>query len=302
MRNRVAVNWDAVPVTPLDPLKIPGETDVKGLSISTQGRMSLFGPGRLNRVGLEAFRKKLRLQRVMFDLASDLTRVLIAENDCQVPPHKLFPQALRIVKQCFDDWVKPVHPFEKVDAWHSPFYGQVLERLRSNIQPDTEAGEAPEIPVYEKNRGLGSSSDVDFWTSRPVWPVEHSHLNYLVADTRQWEQSASYFVDTHALVRAFVRNAGLGFAIPCFYTGQEHDYLPDFIISLGIEHEAYLILETKGRPDEHKADKAAGARRWVNAVNADGRYGSWDYTVVENPSQVSKAIEDAFTKLNLVAK
>ena len=85
MRNRVAVNWDAVPVTPLDPLKIPGETDVKGLSISTQGRMSLFGPGRLNRVGLEAFRKKLRLQRVMFDLASDLTRVLIAENDCQVP-------------------------------------------------------------------------------------------------------------------------------------------------------------------------------------------------------------------------
>ena len=111
------------------------------------------------------------------------------------------------MKQCFHDWVKPVHPFEKVDAWHSPFYGQVLERLRSNIQPDTEAGEAPEIPVYEKNRGLGSSSDVDFWTSRPVWPVEHSHLNYLVADTRQWEQSASYFVDAHALVRAFVRNA-----------------------------------------------------------------------------------------------
>lgn len=301
VRNRIAVNWDAVPITKLDPLQIPGETQVKGLSISTQGRMSLSGPGRLDRVTLEAFRKKLRLQRVMFDLASDLTRVLITEKKCEVPPHKLFPQAFRIVEQYFTDWVKPIQPFEAVDAWHSPFYGQVLERLRTNIQPDTAEGEAPQIPIHEQHRGLGSSADVDFWTTRPVWPVERSHVNYVVADTRQWEQSTAYFVDTNPLVRSFVKNAGLGFAIPCFYSGQEHEYLPDFIIRLEMERATFLILECKGFPDEHKADKAAAARRWVNAVNADGRHGLWEYAVAEHPSQVKDEIAKAFNKLRLAA-
>jgi type III restriction enzyme len=298
VRNRVAVDWDNVPITPLDPLKIPGETQMKGLSISTQGRMSLSGPGRLDRVTLEAFRKKIRVQRVMFDLASNLTRALITENKCEVPPHKLFPQAFRIVQQYFADWVRPIHPFEKADVWHSPFYGQVLERLRGSIHGDTAQGEAPEIPIYEQHRGLGSSADVDFWTSRRVFPVEHSQVNYVVADTKQWEQSTAYFLDTHPRVRSFVKNAGLGFAIPCFYSGQEHDYIPDFIVRLDLESNAFLILETKGFPDEHKEDKASGARRWVKAVNADGRYGFWDYDVAEHPSEVADAVARAYQRLS----
>ncbi|MCE9611615.1 MAG: DEAD/DEAH box helicase family protein [Chthoniobacter sp.] len=301
VRNRIAVNWDEVPITKLDPLQIPGETQVKGLSISTQGRMSLNGPGRLDRVTLEAFRKKLRLQRVMFDFASDLTRVLITESNCAVPAHKLFPQVFRIVEQYFAHWVKPIPPFESVDSWHSPFYGQILERLRTNIRPDTDEGEAPEIPIYEKNRGLGSTAEVDFPTSRPVWPAERSHVNYVVADTRQWEQSTAYFVDNHPLVRSFVKNAGMGFAVPCFYAGQEHEYIPDFIIRLELERAVFLILECKGRPDQHKDDKAAAARRWVNAVNADERHGLWDYAVAEHPSQVDEKIKAAFKKLTLAA-
>jgi len=301
VRNRIAVNWEDIPITKLDPLQIPGETQVKGLSISTQGRMSLNGPGRLDRVTLEAFRKKLRPQRVMFDLTSDLTRALIEENKCEVPPHKLFPQAFRIVEAYFEDWVKPIPPFEKVDSWHSPFYGQILERLRANIQPDTAEGEPPEIPIYEQHRGLGSSADVDSWTSRPVWPAERSHVNYVVADTKQWEQSSAYYLDTHPLVRSFVKNAGLGFAVPCFYMGQEHDYLPDFIVRLDLPHESFLILECKGFPDEHKDDKAAGAKRWVRAVNEDGRYGLWDYDIADHPGKVHDAVRRASERLRVAA-
>jgi hypothetical protein len=217
-----------------------------------------------------------------------------------VPPDKLFPQAFRIVEQYFADWGRPIHPFEKADVWHSPFYGQELDRLRGNIHGDAAQGEAPEIPIYEQHRGLGSSADVDFWTSRHVFPVEHSHVNYVVADTKQWEQSSAYFLDTHPLVRSFVKNAGLGFAIPCFYMGQEHDYIPDFIVRLDLEPTACLILETKGFPDEHKEDKASGARRWVKAVNADGRYGFWDYDIAEHPSEVADAISRAYSRLNLI--
>jgi type III restriction enzyme len=58
------------------------------------------------------------------------------------------------------------------------------------------------------------------------------HLNCAVADTKQWEQSAPYFIDTSDIVDAFVKNSGLGFAIPYLHNGQMHDYIPDFIIRL----------------------------------------------------------------------
>jgi type III restriction enzyme len=103
-------------------------------------------------------------------------------------------------------------------------------------------------------------------------------LNYIVADPKQWEQSAAYHIDTHEATAAFVKNAGLGFAIPYMHDSQSHDYIPDFIIRLKTEREipCYLILETKGY-DPLKDIKRVAAERWVNAVNTDGRYGRWQY-------------------------
>jgi len=96
----------------------------------------------------------------------------------------------------------------------------------------------------------------------------------VVADTRVWEESAAYYIDTHAATAAFAKNAGLGFAIPYFHNGQPHDYIPDFIVRLkadGAEGPRHLILETKGWDDLEDVKRAA-AERWVTAVNADGRY------------------------------
>lgn len=87
---------------------------------------------------------------------------------------------------------------------------------------------------------------MDFWTSREVREVTKSHLNYVVADTKQWEQSAAYCLDKSNAVEAFVKNSGLGFAIPYLHNGQMHDYVPDFIIRIKTGPVSYLILETKG--------------------------------------------------------
>ena len=96
-----------------------------------------------------------------------------------------------------------------------------------------------------------------------------SHINFVVADTKVWEQSAASTIDKNERVLAFVKNAGLGFAIPYLHNGQPHDYVPDFIIRLKGDPPRHLILETKGYDDI--ADiKAQAAQRWVNAVNADG--------------------------------
>src|SRR5713226_8019600 len=85
-----------------------------------------------------------------------------------------------------------------------------------------------------------------FWTSREPREVVHSHLNYMVPDTKRREQSTAYYIDNHPATAAFVKNAGLGFSVPYLHNGQMHDYIPDFIVKLKTTPEERLILETKG--------------------------------------------------------
>ena len=84
--------------------------------------------------------------------------------------------------------------------------GKEAARRMAAIKPDVSAGEAPEVPIYEASRGPGSTADVDYWTSKDVRDVMKSHLNYVVADTKVWEQSAAYILDTHPKVDAFVND------------------------------------------------------------------------------------------------
>jgi len=76
------------------------------------------------------------------------------------------------------------------------------------IKPDANSGEAPELPVLEKNRKAGSTGDVSFWTSRDVREVERSHINLVVADTDVWEQTAAYMIDHHPRSQRSSRTPG----------------------------------------------------------------------------------------------
>lgn len=100
--------------------------------------------------------------------------------------------------------------------------------------------------------------------------VLRSHLNYVVADTKMWEQSAAYILDTHPAVTAFVKNAGLGFAIPYLHNGQPHDYVPDFIVRLNPRPEMHLIIETKG---------------------SDGSFGTWRYAMARKVVEVRDILD-----------
>ncbi|MBI3106973.1 MAG: DEAD/DEAH box helicase family protein [Candidatus Rokubacteria bacterium] len=286
IRNRVTVDWAAVPSITLDPMKIPPEVEVKAALPNNKGRPSLTAPGCLERVDLNPYRSGYRLQQIAFDMAADLTRDYVAHPGCEAPAHVLFPQLARIVERYLGERVQALPPSSKLDVALSPYYGWVIEALVGAIKPDTSEGEAPELLRYETRRGPGSTAEVDFWTSRDVREVVRSHVNYAVADTAKWEQSAAYVLDTHPLVTAFVKNAGLGFAIPYLHNGQVHDYVPDFIVRLKTAPERHLILETKGF-DPLEEVKVSAARRWVSAVNADGTYGAWAYVIAKKVSDVA---------------
>ncbi|MDN5941867.1 MAG: DEAD/DEAH box helicase family protein [Nitrospira sp.] len=295
IRNRVTVDWKSVPSLILEPGRIPPEVEVKGLHATTKGKLTLSGPGRVDEVNLEEFRAKRRMQELVFDLATTLARNYISQKQCTVPSHKLFPQLTAIIQLYVDKKIEARPPADKKDLFLAPYYGWVIERLLEAIRPDTSQGEAPEVPRYEATRGPGSTAEVDFWTSRDVREVNKSHLNYVVADTKQWEQSAAYYLDKSRTVEAFVKNSGLGFAIPYLHNGQMHDYVPDFIVRLNGESACHLIMETKGY-DPLEEVKQAAADRWVAAVNADGTHGQWHFAIAKKISDIPSIIESAAGK------
>jgi type III restriction enzyme len=292
IRNRVTVDWNQVVTLALDPMQIPPEVEMKAALPTNRGRPSLTGPGKLESVDLNPYRAARRFQELVFELARDLTRDYSTHPTCVAPAHVLFPQIAKIVEKYLQEKVNPIKPADIRDVALSPYYGWVVERLVSAIQPDIAEGEAPEVPRYEKNRVPGSTADVDFWTSKDVREVVKSHLNYVVADTKKWEQSATYYIDRHQDVLAFAKNAGLGFAIPYHHNGQIHDYIPDFLIRLKGDEEKYVILETKGH-DPLEEVKRAAAERWVSAVNADGKYGRWQYLLIKKIEDTTEAITRA---------
>jgi Type III restriction enzyme, res subunit len=264
----------------------------RGYEVKEDGKLTeevakVFGvpSGALENVTMNPYRKSHRLQQVVFEMARDLAKRYLAQPECNVPAHVLFPQLVTIVERYVRELVIPVNPAERIDIAVSPYYGWVIERLVEAIKPDASAGEPPELPTIEANRPSGTTGEVDFWTSRDVRPVIKSHVNYVVADTKQWEQSAAYFIDTNDAVDAFVKNAGLGFAIPYLHNGQMHDYEPDFIVRIKGKTPINVILETKGY-DQLKQVKRQAAERWVAAVNADGRFGHWRYQLIEEISDV----------------
>jgi hypothetical protein len=239
---------------------------------------------------LDEFRRSRRVQELVFDVAAELTKLFRSQRGCEIPAHALFPQPAGIVRQYAEEKVKVQALADRRDLFLAPYYGWLVEALLNSLKGDVDEGEAAELPVLEASRGPGSTAEVDFWTSREVREVRNSQVNFVVADTKRWEQSAAYFLDTHANAAAFVKNAGLGLGIPYLHNGEQHEYVPDFVVRLNTADEAYLLIETKGY-DPLKEIKKAAAERWCSAVNAHGGFGNWAYRVVDRPEKIPQILD-----------
>jgi type III restriction enzyme len=111
----------------------------------------------------------------------------------------------------------------------------------------------------------------------------------MVADTKQWEQSAGFALDLHPAVLRWVKNDHLGFLIPYRKQALAARYIPDFIAVL--ENGLQLIIEIKGQYSDDADIKAKAAERWVSAMNHLGDYGRWAYLVVEDPPALTPMLD-----------
>jgi type III restriction enzyme len=86
IRNHVTVDWGSFAPIRLDPSGIPPEVDMKAGLPNNKGRYSLTGPGRIESVDINPYRKGRRLQQLTFELARDLTRDYCSQESCEARP------------------------------------------------------------------------------------------------------------------------------------------------------------------------------------------------------------------------
>jgi len=298
VKSRVTVNWAKMPRLVLEPGKYPTLVDMAGLTVDSAGKAVAAMPGAVREMTMQPYFEGMRVQRGVFEMAAALTRNYLAQRDTTVPRHVLFPQLQAICNRFVEEYVVVPPTAVRVQVFQAPYYTWAVEILLQQIQPDTSAGESPELPRFDALREEGSSAGVDFWTSKDVRATTRSHVNYVVADTTAWEQQAAFYIDRHASVAAFVKNAGLGFTIPYMHNGEMHDFVPDFIVR-SVPGDggqvSHTILETKGY-DPLREIKEAAAVRWTSAVNADGRFGRWRFRMANSIADVSYILDEPFVR------
>ncbi|PAP79480.1 hypothetical protein B1759_14245 [Rubrivirga sp. SAORIC476] len=240
-----------------------------------------------------AYYETTHLQTIQFEIARQivdrLTVYVGGDGEGAAPKlkgrsrHQLFPQVYALV----EEYVRRKVRFRDVDPRELGLerYTQlVIERLLDAIEPDDAGGEAPLLPVLNRYRPTGSTASVNFKTTRPCYPTMHSHVNQVVADTRQWEQAAAFRLEQAALeglIQCYVKNDGVEMSIAYEFLGTSHAYFPDFLVRLA--DGSMLIIETKGRQTEQDRAKHEAAQRWCRAVSRWGQLGHWRFIECRDP-------------------
>jgi len=121
IRNHIAFDWENVPPLKIDPLHIPTEIEMHGLSMTDRGRLTMSGPGRTSQADLEEFRKRHRTQQLVFVCAQRLTREYCAQPEATIAPHTLSPQLVPVVERYLRERVEVMHGGNLKDAFLLPY-------------------------------------------------------------------------------------------------------------------------------------------------------------------------------------
>ena len=290
-RRSLTVDWNNMPAIVIDPTRLPLTVEMKAGLPAADGTPLAGAPGRLQEVTLAEYLAHNRVQTQALRAAHELMREYARRTGTdEALLRPLLPRFMTLVQRFAERKVIAHAPARASHVFLPPHYTRMLELLAEHL---TVASTEDLKPRLEPHRPWGSTADVDYTTRREPMPVTRSHVNFAVADS-QWERIAATVLDSHPSVDSFVKNAGLGFAIPYTLRGSAHDYVPDFVVKQrgGKRH---LVVEIKGQPDEQSEAKRAAAQQWCAAVSALGEHGEWRFMQIdaraEIPAQLMAALD-----------
>jgi type III restriction enzyme len=176
------------------------------------------------------------------------------------------------------------------------YYSGALTKIHQAIVIDNLAEQKDKnlLPILAPYDTIGSTRYVDFTTTKDVQNTTKSHVNYMVADTQEWEQGVAKKLEQMSEVISYVKNQNLGFTVPYEHQGVTHQYIPDFIVKLEMLDKTILnlILEVTGKKDDKKTTKVKTARDlWVPAINNVGKFGKWAFMEIQDIHETQNLIK-----------
>ncbi|MGB9877859.1 MAG: BPTD_3080 family restriction endonuclease [bacterium] len=294
VRQRIKVDIDKLPYLQIHPLEEPTEVIVKPTVGYRIGRPDRIGPGPEIFHDRNPFHSEKRLQATVYEIAAEIVKRLKDKREEWGLRHILFPQVLEIVWEYIEKrvWVTHDAPLEELALLK--YKQRIIERLTQAIEPAEQTDKAPLLPVIERFRPIGSTSEVLFKTSRPVVGTSKSHISHVVLDAPRWEHTVAYQLERMSEVIAYAKNDHLDFSIPYEWQGVRHEYKPDYIVRLKRKdgEELKVIIEVKGLETEKDRQKEVAARRWVQAVNYHGEFGKWEYVIIREPRRIKEKLHE----------
>ena len=294
-RDRIKADIAGMQRFEIDAYQNPTAVFVKPSVGYYDGPLSIDGPGETKIHDRSVFYETTHLQAIEFDIARQVLDALLASSEKKMQSRsrqQLFPQVLRFVRQFIETKVD-FNGQDPRELGLETYQQLIKERLCSRIEPDSEGGTPPLVPILNRYQPFGSTADVNFITTRPCQSTQFSQLNQVVLDSPVWESSVAYTLELMAakknpLIECYARNDQMGFLIPYQYQGLSHFYEPDYLVRL--KDGRMLIVEVKGQePDQAKA-KHESADQWTRAVNYCDKMGCWRFHVCRNPQKLEAEI------------
>ncbi|MHB1157975.1 MAG: BPTD_3080 family restriction endonuclease [Phycisphaerales bacterium] len=279
---KLVVDWASVSPLEIDAAHIP---QIVELAPAVDGKPDVT---KITAIRLRDLAERFRLQTLIFEAAR-----MVFEDERTAwrgAPDFLLGQLVRIAEQFMVSDRLKITPelFAQQETHRRVLLALSMSKIVQHLKGAVRLANTEERKlVLDDNWPVRSTGDMNIWhTSRPCEPTKRSHISHCVYDST-WEASEAHCLDggdTKDMVRAWAKNDHLGFEIRYVFAGGVAKYRPDFLIRLA--NRRMLVLETKGEDKPRDKAKRVAMKEWVEAVNADGRFGQWCCDVSFNPSDI----------------
>jgi len=249
----------------------------------------------MSKIDLQEFADKYRLQHVVFRVAAEIVEKLSGQWQGK-SRMDLLPKIISLTEEFIESdkltftSVLDEEPMRR-KVMIMLNMNTIVRHIADSILLGSEQIEATEL-IFDKQHVTRSTGDMLTWfTKRESEPIEKSHISHMVSDG-SWEMAVSRVLDGEQgigiYVESWVKNDHLGFEIPYMWNGTLRRYIPDFLVRLN--NGVNLVLEVKGQDSPQNQRKRKFLDEWVNAVNADGRFGDWAWDVLFDPNELDNII------------
>lgn len=283
---KLTLDLDAVRPLALDPYQSITEASLAPIIAGKPN------PAALSEIDLEEISERLRLQTIVFKVAS---QIFNAEKkpEWKGSPEIFLMQLIGLVEQFLNSGKITIKDplFNQDERRRRILLMLNMNKVIQHFWNELRSENTTELtPVFDKEHPIRTTSDVRTWyTSRMSEAMEKSHISHVVGDSKM-EILEGRTINDNEHVESFVKNDHLGFLIFYNHQGVVARYFPDFIIRF--RNGFHLVLETKGLDREKDKTKRSFLDQWCKAVNQHGGFGKWNWAVSFDPNDVNQILQN----------